>query len=44
MAFSQDANAVVIFGGGVDRNSPTDETWLYRTATDHWSQMTQVGS
>ncbi|MGA8921621.1 MAG: kelch repeat-containing protein [Candidatus Dormiibacterota bacterium] len=44
MAFSQDANAVVIFGGGVDRNSPTDETWLYRTATDEWSQMTQAGS
>ena len=44
MAYSQNGAAVVIFGGGADKNDPTGETWLYSTATDQWSQMTPAGS
>jgi len=39
MAYSDKANAVVIFGGGVDRQHPTDETWLYRTGANKWWQV-----
>jgi len=39
MAYSGKGNAVVIFGGGVDRVHPTDETWLYRTDADRWWQV-----
>jgi hypothetical protein len=40
MAYSKKADAVVIFGGGIDRANPTNETWLYRTRADRWSQVT----
>lgn len=40
MAYSENGAAVVIFGGGSAKNSPTSETWLYRSATDQWSQAT----
>jgi hypothetical protein len=40
MAYSDKANVVVIFGGGIDRSHPTNDTWLYRTRADRWSQVT----
>ena len=40
IAYSAKADAVVMFGGGPDRQHPTSETWLYRTDPDRWSQVT----
>lgn len=40
MAYSQRGHAVVIFGGGPDRQHPTSETWLYSTDDDQWTQVT----
>ena len=39
MAYSPEANAVTIFGGGVDRLHFTDETRLYLLAPDKWVQV-----
>jgi hypothetical protein len=39
MAYSARAHAVVIFGGGPDRQHPTSETWLYRTDDDQWKAV-----
>jgi N-acetylneuraminic acid mutarotase len=41
MTYSARANEVVIFGGGTDRDHFTDETWLYRLASDKWIQVTK---
>lgn len=40
MAYSEKAAAVVIFGGGPDRQHLTSETWLYRAGADRWWQVT----
>lgn len=39
MAYSEHANAVVLFGGGSDRDHFTDENWMYRTDSDRWVQI-----
>lgn len=39
MSYSPTANSVVIFGGGIDREHFTDETWTYRLGPDKWTQV-----
>lgn len=36
---SPNADLVIIFGGGTDREHFTDETWTYRLGPNKWTQV-----
>jgi N-acetylneuraminic acid mutarotase len=40
LAYDSAADKIVLFGGGPDKITPTDETWIYDPQTNTWTDMT----
>jgi hypothetical protein len=39
IAYTRASKSILLFGGGVDRGSFTDETWVYKTENNNWTQV-----
>jgi N-acetylneuraminic acid mutarotase len=40
MVYSTKAQRIILFGGGVSREQCTDETWIYDSETNTWTNAT----